>query len=87
MLSLTSRHVREELAYAAKEVGIPGAAAAVGSMAGCAITRQTRGVKAVIAGTACVGGGGLMMLKGGSKPIQYAGAGLVFGTLWGLLGR
>jgi len=87
MLSLTSRSLRHDLAHVARETGIPATAAAVGSMAGCALTRGSRGVKAAVVGTACVGGGALMALQGSGKVIQYAGAGLVFGSVWGLLGR
>jgi len=87
MLSLTAKNLREDLVYVAKTTGIPASAAAVGSMAGVALTRRNHGVKAAIVGTACVGGGALMALQGQGRVIPYAGAGLVFGSLWGLLGR
>ena len=87
MLTLTSRSLRRDIAHVAVETGVPATAAAIGGMAGCAALRSSRGVKAAFLGTACVAGGSLMALQGRGKVVPYAGAGLVFGSLWGLLGR
>jgi hypothetical protein len=81
MLTLTAKDLRREATQAARTVGVGGAAAAVGTIAGRAIGSSSRSTFIPLAVSA---GGAFMAIKGKGDLLRYGGVGLCLGGIWSL---
>lgn len=84
MLTLTAKDLRAEATHAAKTVGVGGAAAAAGAIAGRAITQGSRSLMVPIGVAA---GGAFMAMKTRGRFLPYAGVGIAVGSIWSLFDR
>ncbi len=84
MLTLTAKDLKAEATHAAKTVGVGGAAAAAGAIAGRAIASSSRSYVLPLGVTA---GGAFVAMKTKGRFLPYAGVGLAIGGLWSLFDR
>jgi hypothetical protein len=87
MLTITSRDLTRDARRIMHDAGIPATAAATAALASCTVAKSVSGARAAFVDTGLIAGGAIMAAKGKGKVVPYAGVGIVFGVVWGILSK